>query len=68
MSRYVVKDRYDFDETLIETDDLNVAYEAALTRIADTDGECTVGIYDMQTAPYPTDVVCVVQWGEEEEG
>lgn len=66
MVRYVVKDKYDFDETLVETDDLNIAYEAALTRIADTDGECAVEIYDMQTAPYPVDSVLVVQWGEED--
>lgn len=53
MLRYVVKDMYDFDETLIETDDLNVAYEAALTRMADTDGDCHVEIRDMLTAEFP---------------
>ena len=66
MARYVVKDMYDFDETLIETDDLNTAYNMALMRIADTDGECAVSIRDMQTAPYPTDVVGIEQWGEED--
>lgn len=53
MSRYIVMDWYDFDETLVETDDLNVAYEAALTRMADTDGECDIEIRDMQTAAFP---------------
>lgn len=53
MKRFIVKDMYDFDETLIETDDLIEAYEAALTRMADTDGECYVEIRDMQTASFP---------------
>lgn len=66
MARYVVKDLYDYDETLVETDDLNIAYEAALTRLADTDGECSVSIRDMQTAPYPIYVVGIEQWGEED--
>lgn len=66
--RFVVKDLYDYDETLVETDDLNIAYAAALRRIADTDGECSVVIRDMGTEPLPE--YCSISigfWGEEEE-
>lgn len=46
MIRYKVYDYYDFIELLCETDDLNEAYAAALMRINDTDGECSVVILD----------------------
>lgn len=71
MARFVVKDLYDFDETLIETNDLNEAYAAALRRYADTDGECDVHLYDNETAPFLTspsgEYMCVEFWGEEED-
>lgn len=71
MSRFVVKDLYDFDETLIETDDLNEAYAAALQRYAGTDGECDVHLYDNETAPFLTspsgEYMCVEFWGDEED-
>lgn len=68
MSRFVVKDLYDFNETLIETNDLNEAYAAALRRIADTDGECSVVIRDMQTEPFPEyGSISIDFFGEEDE-
>lgn len=67
MARFIVKDVYDFDETLVETDDLNVAYKAALTRAEDTDGECSIEIIDTETVEF---VGCnhfrIEFWGDED--
>lgn len=67
MSRFVVEDLWDFDETLIETDDLNEAYAAAVRRYTDTDGECDVHLYDNETAPFPNggEFMCIEFWGDE---
>lgn len=68
MARYVVKDIFKFEETLIETDDLNIAYDTAVTRIANTGGKCAVSIQDMQTPPYSISSVCEIviqQWKED---
>lgn len=69
MSRFVVKDLYDFDETLIETDDLTIAYSAALQRYADTDGQCDVHLYDNEIAPFPygDEFISIEFWGDEED-
>lgn len=68
MTRFVVKDFYDFDETLVETNDLNIAYKAALQRIADTDGECDVEIRDTIVTPFPFfSGFSITFWGEEED-
>lgn len=67
MARFIVKDVYDYDETLVETDDLNVAYKAALTRAEDTDGECSIEIIDTETVEF---VGCnhfrIELWGDED--
>lgn len=65
MARYVAKDTYDFDETLVKTDDLNVAYKACIQRIEDTDGECEVTIFDMQYSHENGCVVCINFWGDD---
>ena len=50
MGRFVAIDDYDFREILVETDDLMTAYNACLKRIEDTDGECSVDIYDREAS------------------
>ena len=68
MARYTALDYYEGKEVLAENDDLNVVYEAALTRIADTDGECNVGILDNYTVPMNNlPFVAIEQYGEEED-
>lgn len=68
MARYVVKDLFDFEETLVETDDLDTAYAAALQRYADTDGECDVHLFDNETAPFPGNEFMYIEfWGEDED-
>jgi len=69
MARYVVIDWYDYQELLLETDDLNKAYAAALQRMADTDGECDISIRDTQTAPFPNNCggLMVAFFGEDED-
>ena len=67
MARYTVKDLFDFEEILVETDDMNIAYSAALQRYADTDGECDVHLFDNETAPFPDNEFMYVEfWGEED--
>ena len=68
MARYAALDFCDGGEVLAESDDLNIVYEAILTRIADTDGECNVGILDNYTAPMPNhSFIAIEPYGEEED-
>ena len=67
MARYVVVDEYEGREILIETNDLNKAYEVATERYDDTDGECDVSIRD-----YKRECVCdgnfaIWAWGDEDD-
>ena len=64
--RYTAMDLYDFNEILVETDDLNIAYQAVLKRIEDTDGECDTFIRDNATYFENAQHVTVDFWGEEE--
>lgn len=64
MARYVVKDLFESEEILIETNDLNDAYATALQRYADTDGECEVLLFDNETAPFPgNEFMSIEFWG-----
>ena len=67
--RYQAIDYYEEEpEILVNTDDLNEAYDAVIMRMADTDGDCDIMIKDNSVAPFPGgSVVPVYLWGEEED-
>lgn len=68
MARYVVEDLRDSEKKLVETDDMNIAYSAALQRYADTDGKCEVHIFDTETAPFSGNEYMFIEfWGEDED-
>lgn len=69
MARFTAIDVYVIYEVLAETDDLNVAYSAALQRMKDTDGECAVVIQDSETVPVGgyMEYIAVDFYGEEDE-
>lgn len=65
MARYVVVDEYEGREVLIETNDLNKAYEVATERYDDTDGECDVDIRDNKRDSIDGGNFGIIAWGDD---